>query len=70
LRGVDKELLRHAAADDAGAAETILFRDGDTLAERRRDARRAHAAGAAADDEQVVVVSRHVLTLAPALLFS
>ena len=33
LRGVDEELLRHAAADDAGAAEAVFLGDGDALAE-------------------------------------
>ena len=35
LRGVDQQLLRHAAADDAGAAEAVFLGDADALAERR-----------------------------------
>ena len=59
LRGVDEELLRHAAADDAGAAEAVFFRDRHALAERSRDARGAHAARPAADDEEIIVVAGH-----------
>ena len=59
LRGVDEQLLGNAAADDAGAAETVFLGDADLLAEGRRDAGRAHPAGTAADDEEVVVVSAH-----------
>jgi hypothetical protein len=40
LRGIDIELFRHAAADDAGAAEAVFLGDADPLAERRRNARR------------------------------
>ncbi len=54
---VDVELLRHAAADHAGAADPEFLGDGDLRAVPRRDARRADAAGAGADDEQVVIVS-------------
>ena len=45
-RGVDQELLRHAAADDAGAADPILLGDHHARAVPGRDARRAHAARA------------------------
>ena len=56
LACVDHQLLRHAAADDAGAAEAILFSAGDARAVASRNPRGAHAAGAAADDEKIVVV--------------
>ncbi|MCH9019225.1 MAG: DUF1549 domain-containing protein [Proteobacteria bacterium] len=59
VRGVDQELLGHAADVDAGAAEVALLGDRDTRAIARRDARRAHPARAAADDEEVVVVISH-----------
>ncbi|RVA85355.1 hypothetical protein EN912_36175, partial [Mesorhizobium sp. M7A.F.Ca.CA.004.02.1.1] len=32
LRGIDIELFRHAAADDAGAAIAVFLGDADTLA--------------------------------------
>src|SRR6185369_14906634 len=35
LRGEYQELLRHAAADDAGAADPVGFGDADARAERR-----------------------------------
>ena len=57
--GVDEQLLGHAAADDAGAADAILLRDGDLGAVAGRDARRAHAARAGADHEQIVVELGH-----------
>ena len=59
LRGVNVELFRHAAADDAGAAVAELLGDGDALAEPRRHARGANAARAAADDKKIVVVTGH-----------
>ena len=58
--GVDQQLLGHAAADHAGAAEAVLLGDGHLGAVAGRNARRAHPAGAAADDEQVVVELAHV----------
>ena len=57
--GIDEELLGHAAADDAGAAEPVLLGDGDLGAVARRNARRAHAARAGADHEQVEVGLGH-----------
>ncbi len=59
LRGIDEQLLRHAAADDAGAAEAIFLGDGHLLAERCRKTGAAYAAGAAADHEQVIVKIGH-----------
>jgi hypothetical protein len=54
--GIDEELLRDAAADDAGAADAVLLGDGDAGAVLGGDAGGAHPAGACADDEEVVVV--------------
>ena len=42
LRGIDEELFRHAAADDAGAAVAILLGDRHFLAERGGDTGAAH----------------------------
>ena len=58
--GVDQQLLGHAAADHAGAAEAVLLGNRHLGAVAGGDARRAHAARAAADDEQVEVVVAHV----------
>ncbi len=55
MAGVDEQFLRHAAANDAGAADPVLLRDRDARACTRRHARRTHAAGTAADDEQIIV---------------
>ena len=55
MAGIDEEFLRHAAADDASAADPVLFGDRDARARARRHARRAHAAGTAADHEQIIV---------------
>ena len=60
LRGVDVELLRHAAADDAGAAEPEFLGDRHALAEAGGKPPRPHAAGTAADDKQVVIEFAHV----------
>ena len=57
--GVDQQLLGHAAADHAGAAEAILLRDRHLGAVPGGDARRPHPARPAADDEEVVVVFAH-----------
>jgi hypothetical protein len=56
--GIDQQLLGHAAADDAGAADAIRYSLGqpDPDAETCRDPSRAHAAGAATDNEQIIVV--------------
>jgi len=59
VAGVDQELLRHAAAHDAGAAEAQVLDDGDPGPRGRRPPRCAHATGAGADGDQVVVVSGH-----------
>src|SRR5262245_52382912 len=57
---IDEELLRHAAADHAGAADAVFLGDADAGAERRGEARRAHPARARADDEEIVVVPSHL----------
>ncbi|ENN89245.1 hypothetical protein RHSP_51766 [Rhizobium freirei PRF 81] len=59
LRGIDEELLRHTAANDAGPAIAIFLGNADLLAERSGDARAAYAAGAAANDEKVEIKRRH-----------
>src|SRR5216684_3118247 len=56
LGAVDQELLRHATADHAGAADPVVLADADARAVAGGDARGAHAARAGADDEKVVVV--------------
>ena len=58
-RGIDQKLLRHAAADDAGAADAIFLGDHHARAVTRRNARGPHAARARADDKQIDVVVRH-----------
>ena len=55
----DHELLGHAAANDAGAADAILLGHGHLLAAQGGQARRAHPARTGADDEEVVVVLCH-----------
>ena len=55
MRAVDEQLLGHAAADHAGAADLIFLGDRDPGAMRRGDARGAHAARPGADHEQVEV---------------
>ena len=56
---IDEQLLRHAAADHAGAAHPVLFGDHDFCAVACRDPRGAHAARAGADDEQIDVELSH-----------
>ena len=57
--GIDEELLGHAAADHAGAADAVLLRDHDPGAVAGGDARRARAARACPDDEQIDVELSH-----------
>jgi len=61
-RGIDQELLRHAAADHAGAADAILLGDHHAGAVARRDAGGPHAARSRADDEQIDLF-RHSIRL-------
>ena len=60
MRAVNQQLLGHAAADDAGAANAKLLRHRHLRAVRRGDARRANPARACADDEEIVVVSHSI----------
>ena len=50
---VDHELLRHAAPDDAGAADPVLLRQHHLGARTGRDPGRAYAARPASDDEEI-----------------
>ena len=56
FRGLDHELLGHAADIDAGAAPEAFLGDADTGAVASGDAGAARAAGAAADDEEVEII--------------
>ena len=47
MRAVDEQLLGHAAADDAGAADAILLGDRDPRAMRGRNPRGANPARSA-----------------------
>ena len=62
--GIDEQLLGHAAADDAGAADAIFLGDGDLGAVAGRDATRAYAARAGTDHEQIVVEFSHTCVAA------
>ena len=62
LGAVDQELLRHAAADHAGAADPVVLADADPRAVARGDTRGADAARPGADDEQIVVVAMTMRT--------
>ena len=59
MRGIDQQLLRHAAADHAGAAHAVLFGDHDARAVTGRDPGGAHPARTASDDEQIDVELSH-----------
>ena len=59
MGAVDEQLLGHAAADDAGAADAILLGDGDAGAMGGGDARGTHAARSGADHEQVIIIGLH-----------
>ena len=61
MAGIDEQLLRHAAADDAGAAIAIFLGNADPGAGPGRHPRRPHPARAAADDEKIVVESHALL---------
>ena len=58
-RGIDQELLRHATADHAGAADAVLLGEHHARAMAGGDARGAHAARASADDEEVNLPIAH-----------
>ncbi len=59
LRGEHHELLGHAAAHHAGAADLVLLGDGYARPAQGRNPRRPHPARTRADDEQVVVIVSH-----------
>ncbi len=59
MRAIDEQLLGHAAADDAGAADAIFLGNRDLRAVGGGNAGGADAAGACTDDEEVVVVIGH-----------
>jgi hypothetical protein len=59
-RRIDQELLGHAAANDAGAAEPIFLGNHDAGAMLGGNARRAYAARSASNDEKIDVALRHV----------
>ena len=56
MRGIDEQLLRHAAAYYASAAHAIFFGKHDPGAIIGCDPRSANAARATADDKEVDVV--------------
>ena len=60
MRAVNEQLLGHAAADDAGAADPMLLGHRNARAMRRGDARGADPARPGTDDEQVEVEIAHV----------
>ena len=57
--GIDEKLLRHAAADHAGAADPILFRYRDARAMTCGDACSPDAAGACANDKKIIIKFQH-----------
>ena len=59
MAGIDKELLGHAAANDASAADAVFLGDGDPGAVPGGDPACAHPARTGADDEKVVVEFSH-----------
>jgi hypothetical protein len=61
MRADHEQLLGDAAADHAGAAHAVPFRDHDAGAVAGRDAGGTHAARAATDDKEVDAKIRHVL---------
>lgn len=59
MRADHEQLLRHAAADHAGPAHAVLFRDHHARTVTGRDAGGTHAARAATDDKEVDVEFSH-----------
>src|SRR5579872_2265116 len=59
-RGVDQELLGHAATDDAGTTEPVFLGDHDARPMFGGDARGANAARSASDHEKIDVMFGHV----------
>src|SRR5579863_10309746 len=58
-RRIGQELLGHAATNDAGATDAVLFRHHDACAVLRGDTRGPHAARTTANDEKINVVIGH-----------
>src|SRR5512139_179703 len=58
-RGIDQELFRNAAANDAGAADPVFLRDHDARAVARGNPRGTHAARAGTDYEEIDALVRH-----------
>ena len=56
MRGIDKQLFRHAAPDDAGAAIAVFLGHGHAGAMAGGDARGPYAARTGTDYKQVKVV--------------
>src|SRR3546814_17058160 len=63
MRAVNGQFLGHAAANDAGAPDPILFCYGNARAVRGGDARGADPARTGADDEEIIVEIAHGLPL-------
>ena len=59
MRAIDQQLLGHAAANDAGAADAKLLGHRDLRPMRCGDTRRAHAARSCTDDEKVEIKLAH-----------
>jgi hypothetical protein len=59
LRAIDQQLLRHAAADDAGAADPAVLANSDACAVAPGPSRCGNAARPGADGEKVEIVGRH-----------
>ena len=60
VRGVDQKLLRHAAADHAGAAHAVFFGDHHLGAMAGGDPGGANPAGPSSDHEQIDVELSHL----------
>ena len=62
MAGIDKQLFRHAAANNACAADAIFFRHRHFRAMACAHARRAHAAAARADNKKIVIKTHKLPT--------
>src|SRR5262249_38151850 len=62
---VDPQPFWNAAADHAGAADTVLLGHHDARAVAGGDPRGAHAAGASSDDEEIDVMLGHFVGSKP-----
>ncbi len=65
FRGIDKQFLRHASADHAGAAVAIFLSDSDLGTMGRGNPCGAHTARSTADHKQVVVKIAHRYLVIP-----